>query len=174
MRIALLAALLTWSGLASAQEEWQYSGKTADNGKFFCQASSRHGLGLRFYSEDYYVIAFLSVDAEASPPLKKIMEDKSGRVTLQPDLLYGYSTVLYYESSSDVDTGGGVQKSLSVFSVTGADYHLLEAMKDARTLNLIVDADAGRIVKLSLDDVDYAISLAGSREAIETLSNCIK
>ncbi len=54
-----------------------------------------------------------------------------------------------------------------IFSVTSEvlNYHLYEALKASKKLNLIIDVDVDRLFEPTLSDVDYSVSLAGSRKA---------
>lgn len=175
-RIVVIAVAGCWVTGLNAQSTWQHSQRTTDqNGKTYCQTMSPQGLGFRFYDEAYYVIGFLDVDASSNIGLKKIIDGGEANVVLQPDTVYAYFTSMRHEATERKVVGDqGIRRPLSRFSITGGDYHLIEAMQDATTLNVIVTEDAGRIVTPTLADVDYSISLAGSADAFKKALDCIE
>jgi TPR repeat protein len=86
---------------------------------------------------------------------------------------YVYVNKLKYEGSQKNNSKKHKSAKLRVFSIGSDDYNLIDAMKSAKKLNLIINVDYDRIFKPSLSDVDYSISLAGSRKALDALAKCI-
>jgi len=171
--IFLLSILLPSCALANS--EWVYYEKEYEGDNLsYCQVMSRYGLGIRFYSEDYYIIAILYFDTMFINSMREIVKNGNGRVVLQPDERYANFTTLKHEETTVVSIGElGIQRNLSRFSAVSSDYHLIEAIQDSEYLNVIITDNGGRIVNPIMDDVDLAIPLKGASEAIDWALQCI-
>jgi hypothetical protein len=172
--LLLLVALLALVGIpserVSADDGWELSGPFNDrDGVATCQAISPERLGLRMRSDDSYLMAFFDLRAGEHPFIDDIRAAGELIAIVQAGMEYVYTTRLSIFDTR-VDQSG---TELHLVGLSGTDFHLIEAMKRADYLYVVVTKDwPERMFDLKRDDYAIRYDLRGASSAIAQTLDC--